>query len=81
MFDTFSIGVNRLIRIIPPIEQAPPLRPESSTLAPREGDEGDDLCDLGDTSSRVCLRQHMGPVARMNIIGEQLARHRPPPEA
>ena len=70
MSDTFSIGVNRLIRIVPPTEKASRLRPEGFALAQQESDDGDGLCNQSDTASRVCLSQDMWPVPCVDIIGE-----------
>jgi hypothetical protein len=40
MSDTFSIGVNRLIRIVPPTDEASLLHPESCPPAQRQGNAG-----------------------------------------
>jgi hypothetical protein len=68
------MGANRLSRIVPPSEHASPLPLQSATLARRREDEGDKLVDQGYTSSRVCFRQDMRPVARVDIIGQQFTR-------
>ena len=76
-----AIGVNRSIHIVLPAETMSQTPVGNLPRWHQQESQGSHLFDQCDTSSWVCLTQDMRPVTCVNIVGHQLARHRPTPKA